>query len=82
MILTLWNGAETKSAWDCNSPDFIDDFKPLELKLPCDSVQITYRDHIKIYKDDEEVLDLLWDNDGYIEHDGVYYGDFTISEDK
>lgn len=82
MFLTLWNGAETKSAWDCDSPDFIDDFKPLELKLPCDSVQVTYRDHIKIWQGNEIMLDLVWDKDGYIEHDGVYYGDFTISEDK
>lgn len=79
MILTLWNGADTKSAWDPESPDFIDDLKPRELKLKCDMVQVTYRDHIKIYTDDNLMLDLVWGTDGYIEHDGVYYGDFSVT---
>lgn len=77
MIFRLFNGADTKEAWNPDSPEFIDDWKPKELRIECDTVQVTYRDHIHVYKDDC-LLEFHWDEDGYLEHEGVYYGDFII----
>lgn len=79
-ILRLFNGSKTKESWNENSPEFIDDWKPEEKLIPCDSVQITYRDHIKVYseKDNGHILDLYWTPDYFIEHEGVFYGDIDI----
>lgn len=74
----LFNGAKTKDAWDENSPEFIDGWKPESRDIVADDIQITYRDHIKIYHSNDRVVDLFWSEDGYIELDGVFYGDVSI----
>lgn len=79
MILRLFNGATTKEAWNPDSPEFIDDWKPEELDIKCHSVQVTYGCHIKVEVDGEDSrLEFFWTNDGFIEHNGVFYGDFIV----
>jgi DNA-directed RNA polymerase alpha subunit len=81
MILRLFNGARTKEAWNPDSPEFIDDWKPHECFLPCTSVHIVYRDRIHVDLDTGKMLDLHWDKDGYIPYDSVFYGDFAVGEE-
>ena len=80
MIFRLFNGAKTKEAWNPNSPEFIDDWKPEELVIKCDAVSVTYGGHVKVYVDDD-MTDFHWDKDGFIEHNGVFYGDFIADND-
>jgi hypothetical protein len=77
LAFRLYNGAKTKEAWNPASPHFIDDWKPEMLEMPCDYVQFTYGHHISVECDDERV-EFFVDNDGYIEHEGVFYGDFVV----
>lgn len=79
MILRLTNGAKTREAWNPNSPEFIDDWKPEEVELNVNSVRITYGDHIKVCLVNNELLELFWDP-GYndIEYEGVFYGDLDL----
>jgi len=79
LILRLFNGSRTKESWDPASPAFIDDWKPEELVITCSSVQVTYGDHVKVEIDGrDDRLELLWSHDGFLEHDGVFYGDFIV----
>lgn len=80
MTLRLFNGAKTKEAWNPDSPEFIDDWKPEELVIKCDAVQMTYGSHVKVRVDDDRI-EFFWDQDGFIEHDGVFYGDFIVDND-
>jgi hypothetical protein len=80
MIVRLFNGAKTKEAWNPNSPEFIDDWKPEELVIKCDAVQMTYGSHVKVHVDDD-MIEFFWDKDGFIEHNGVFYGDFIVDND-
>jgi len=41
-------------------------------------VRVVSRDRIRIYQGNGDVLNLRWDEDGHIEHEGVYYGDMEI----
>lgn len=80
LLVHFYNGSKTKEAWDENSPHFIDDWKPESCDIECDMAQITYRDHVKIYdKEGADILSIFWSDDGFLEHDGVYYGDVSIS---
>jgi len=80
MKLHLWNGSKTKKAWDMTSPEFIDDFKPEEAFIQCDAVQVTYGMHIKVHLKQKRILELFWDDD-LVEHEGVFYGDFTVGDE-
>ena len=82
MTVRFFNGAKTKSAWDAESPDFIDDWKPEERSIRCQGVQITHGCHIKMrgYLDDD-TLDLWYEGD-FVVFDGVFYGDFEITCDE
>jgi hypothetical protein len=79
VVLELYNGATTKEAWDEHSPHFIDDWKPETRKVLCEWVQVTYRDTVRC----EPVgvhseLYLEWDDDGFLEYDGCYFGDLSV----
>lgn len=80
--LILWNGATTKDAWNEKSPEFVDDFKPEDRVILCTEVQVTYRDHIKVTLPDDgegdDLLELFWSGDQFIEYDGCFFGDFTV----
>ena len=76
MKVTLYNGAKSKNAWNEDSPEFIDDCKPERTELQADFVQVTYGDHIKIGTRGHR-LELFW-HDGFIHHDGIFYGDFLV----
>jgi len=80
MIFHLFNGAKTKEAWNPESPEFIDDWKPEEHTIKCDAVQVTYCDHVKVIAGDD-LIEFHWDKDGFIEHNGVFYGDFIVDVD-
>ena len=76
--LRLFNGAKTREAWNPESPEFIDDWKPEERVIKCDSVQLTYGCDLKVYRDDDvQCLDLT--SDGFIKYRGVFYGDFEVT---
>jgi hypothetical protein len=77
LIFRLFNGASTKEAWNPKSKEFIDDWKPEELSIGCLSVQVTYGDHIKV-DTGNDLLEFFWDEDNFIEHNGVFYGDFLV----
>ena len=77
LVFRLYNGAKTKEAWNPASPHFIDDWKPETLEIPCNYVQLTYGHHIKVECDDE-LMTFFVDNHGYIEHKGVFYGNFVV----
>ena len=81
MKLHLFNGAKTKTAWDSDSPDFIDNWKPEEKTIKCDLVQVTYGEHLRVILKEEEILSIFWKDD-LIEHEGVFYGDFIVTQDK
>ncbi len=74
----LYNGAKTEAAWDSNSPEFVDDWKPEERQIEADAVQVTYGCHVKVYIGDE-LIDFWWGKNGLIFYEGVFYGDFTVS---
>lgn len=78
LTLRLFNGAKTKEAWNPKSIHFIDDWKPEEHIVDCSAVQVTYGDHIKV-ETEKDRLEFYWDQDGFIEHDGVFYGDFIVA---
>lgn len=82
LILNLFNGAKTTSAWDESSPDFVDDWKPETRQIPCSLVQVTYGTHIKVYdKDGTMVHEMQWGLEAdpdLILFDGIYYGDFEV----
>lgn len=74
----LFNGAKTKQAWNPESPNFVDDWKPDETEILAESFQITYGHHMKIWIP-EDMIELSWDSDGFIEYEGVFYGDVEVS---
>ena len=80
MIFRLFNGAKTKEAWNPDSPDFVDDWKPEELTIECEAVQVTYGHHVKLVVGDD-MVDFHWSEDGFIEHNGVFYGDFIVENE-
>jgi hypothetical protein len=73
----LFNGAKTREAWNPKSAEFVDDWKPESLTLECEAVQVTYGSHIHVHSDDG-FTEFFWTDDGFIEHDGVFYGDFIV----
>lgn len=80
VVLRLFNGSRTKEAWNPWSPEYIDDQKPEERYISCDRVQWTYGCNIKVYYGDEQqVLPLTVD--GFVLHEGVFYGDFVVYAD-
>jgi cell wall-associated NlpC family hydrolase len=81
ITIHLFNGSRTKDAWNHESPEFVDDWKPETTEIKARAVQVTYRDHIKVYQGNGDLLELNWDGDGHIEHEGVYYGDMEIVHD-
>jgi hypothetical protein len=81
MILQLFNGATTKQAWNPDSPHFIDSWKPESMEVECDSVTVKFGTHITAEIGDE-ANDYYISDDGLIEHDGVFYGSFAISNKK
>jgi hypothetical protein len=80
--LNLYNGSTTKEAWNPNSPEFVDDWKPEERVILCDSVQLTYGNHLKIYFSDGHVDDYPIDEDGFLVVDKVFYGDFLVEKER
>lgn len=78
VVFRLFNGAKTKEAWNPNSEHFIDDWKPEELCIECEQVQVTYGSHIKLAVDGD-LVEFSWSDDGFIEHEGVFYGDFIVA---
>jgi hypothetical protein len=76
--LRLFNGAKTREAWNPDSPKFIDNWKPEERVIKCDSVQLTYGCDLKVYQgDDVQYLELTID--GFVKYRGVFYGDFEVT---
>jgi hypothetical protein len=45
-------------------------------------VRVVSRDRIRIYQGNGDVLELNWDGDGQIEHEGVYYEDMEIDHGR
>lgn len=41
---------------------------------------MTYGSHVKVHVDDD-MIEFFWDKDGFIEHNGVFYGDFIVDND-
>ena len=82
--ISFFNGATSKSAWDPESPAFIDDWKPENRIVRCESVQVTYCQHLRLFGvvgDDGRKADVveIWADDDLFVFDGVYYGDFNIT---
>ncbi|MGN6186853.1 MAG: hypothetical protein ACTHQM_24730 [Thermoanaerobaculia bacterium] len=75
--LVLYNGSHTLDAWDPNSPAFIDDWKPKNRVIECDAVVMTYRAHLRVFRDDVDT-EYEFTSDGILFVDGIYYGDFSI----
>ena len=74
MIVHLFNGSKTKDAWDPQSPEFIDGWKPEYHDFECEGAQLTYNTHLKVYPKDAPAIFLDFDGE-YIVHNGVFYGD-------
>lgn len=77
----LFNGAKTRAAWDESSPEFIDDWKPEERKIPCSAVQVTYGTCVHLYDSNANMLlELAWtaEDPDLLYLDGVWYGDFQV----
>ena len=81
MILRFFNGATTKQAWNPDSPHFIDSWKPESMEVECDSVAVNFGTHITAQIGDD-LNDYYISDDGLIEHEGVFYGNFTIFNKK
>lgn len=80
----FFNGAKTKSAWDPESPDHIEDWKPEERTVECDDLVFTYCQHLRLFgvvgEDGQKVEEVeIWRDDDLFAFDGVFYGDVTIT---
>lgn len=79
VTLKLFNGAKTKEAWNEDSPEFIDDWKPEERDITgLAHVQVTYGCHVKLMYEDGERREDFGFEDDLLVCDGVYYGDFMV----
>ena len=79
--LKLYNGSRTKEAWNADSPEFIDDWKPEEREFVVKTVQITYGFHLKAYPEgpDGDVMEMYWDEEGFLHHDECFFGDMEVT---
>jgi len=80
----FFNGAKTKTKWDPESPEFMDDWKPQERTVECDSTSLTYCQHLRLFgvvgEDGQKVEEVeIWRDDDLFAFDGVLYGDVTIT---
>jgi len=80
VTLRLFNGSKTKEAWNRDSPEFVDDWKPEARDILADAVQVSYGQTVTVTIDDEQRL-YFFDGD-LLDVDGVYYGDFEILSDE
>lgn len=80
MKLILWNGARTQQAWNPKSKFYVDDIKPHERTIECTRVQVTYGCDLKWYDVDDVQYSVPIRSDGFIRLDGVFYGDFSVTE--
>jgi hypothetical protein len=71
VYLFLWNGHKPGQL-----PDDCGEDGPI--LGPYKYVQVTYGSHIKAYKPNDECEDFVVGQNGWISHDGVLYGDFSI----
>ena len=78
----LFNGSKTRVAYNPESPEFIDDWKPEERFLLADWVVLTYGGTLRIGLPNDDVLHLVWYDDGLMHYDKVYCGDVSISDDS
>lgn len=76
--LQLYNGSKTKEAWNPESPEFIDDWKPEECVIKAKAVQVTYGSHVNVYFANGQELYLGYDGEGFLEYEGVFYGDLIV----
>lgn len=80
LTLSLHNGSHTKEAWNADSPHFIDDWKPQgRMYHNLKSVSVAYACHIKAETEKGDWIDFMIDSEGFVVHDNVYYGDFTVT---
>jgi len=80
----FYNGAKTKAAWDPESPDFVDDWKPEERTVKCDDLALTFSQHLRLFgvvgEDGQKAEEVeIWTDDDLFAFDGVFYGDFAIT---
>lgn len=79
--LVLFNGSKTREAWNPESPEFIDDWKPEEREIEAHHVQVTYATTVTLRDDidgNETVYEFNSEDPGLLVVDGVFYGDFSI----
>ena len=80
MIVTFYNGSKTKEAWNPDSPEFIDDWKPETLAVKCESLTVTYGSILCLWgvpSEDGDFWRLEIDKDGFVQINDVYYGDWS-----
>ena len=78
MIVTFYNGSKTKEAWNPDSPEFIDGWKPETLEVHCESLIVTYGDILRLFEvNGTETWSLNIDKDGFVKINDTYYGDWS-----
>jgi hypothetical protein len=82
--IRFFNGARSQSAWDTESPNFVDGWKPEERTVRCESMSMTYAVHLRLHNviDGEKVIEEVEVVivDDLLVLDGVFYGDMFVQE--